>query len=131
MAVDELSTVFDDNVGIDDQFFTTLELTNGLANSATFTVPGDTPFIYDPTEGNLLLDIHTDSPETQFPFEFFESMNGDADGLFSIMQDFGTSESDGYGLVTQLHFTTIPEPSTATLLTLGLLGIGTWRRRAR
>jgi len=79
----------------------------------SFTLNGGT-FFYDPTKGNLLLDVLiTGEPipsanglDGSAPAGVFRST---ANGLF-IGQGFG-------GLVTQ--FETIPEPSTLVLVTLG------------
>jgi hypothetical protein len=129
MNVDALDTVFDNNVGGNDQVFSSFSLSNGLATESVFSMVADTPFLYDPLTGNLLLDIFANDPTGQFPFEFFEAFTGNAGGLFSIMQNFGSGESTGFGLVTGFHYTVVPEPSTFLLLGMGILAIELRSRR--
>jgi hypothetical protein len=129
----DLDPIFDNNVGPDDQIFKTFSQTNGQAPGVLSFV-ADAPFIFDPTQGNLLLDVAALSPIiSQFPFAFFDARDGKAiaEGLFSIMHDFGGSEFDGFGLVTQFHFLAVPEPSSFLLLGMGLLCVGLRARRGR
>jgi hypothetical protein len=91
-----------------------------------FRISGN-PFWYDPSQGNLLLDIVSTSV-----------LIGGATGfqvtnspLTSRMQCYSaaTCAADQYGLVTQ--FTTTPEPATFLLIVTGAIPTGwvAWRRR--
>jgi hypothetical protein len=126
VAVDALDTIFDNNVGGDEQIFKTFSLANSQSPDVLSFV-ADTAYLYDPTAGNLLLDVFANGPSMTFPFATFEALDG-AGGLFSIMHDFGGTESDDFGLVTRIHFTIIPEPSTGLLFGMGILAIGLRRR---
>ncbi len=126
-AVNALVPVFDDNVGPDDALFAVLD--GGGSVFPSFTVNG-TPFNYDPSDGNLLLDIFvtynggTVIQEAQLDF------NGAAGGVFSRMHDFG-SGFVGRGLVTGFNEgpTDVPEPSSYVMLAGGLLLLLAGRRR--
>ena len=93
-----------------------------------FRISGS-PYYYDPTQGNLLLDIVSTSV-----------LIGGATGfqvtnspLTSRMQCYNVSTcgADASGLVTQ--FSTIPEPATLLLVATGglPLALRAWRRRKR
>ena len=92
----------------------------------------DTVFDYDPTLGNLLLDIsvYESTSTTAFDAAFgggdttsrvFTTISGDASPTADM--------ADVTGLVTKFVTMDVPEPGGLTLLTIGLAGLGFARRR--
>jgi hypothetical protein len=127
--VDGLSTSdFDSNRGGDNALFGSFILTGGSA-PAVLSFFG-TGFFYDPTAGNLLLDIRISG--ISGGASFFDANNGDAGGVYSRSHNFGTSFA-GWGLVTEFNgdVSTVPEPATMTLLATGLAGMAAARRKRR
>ena len=134
---DALSTTFDDNIGADNTQVYDGSLTLSSTNAAG---PGNTrvfdvlinlqqSFYYDPSLGNLLLEIrNVPGVNAYFPldavFEHGDSVsrlldpNGDPNAA--------TGTPDTLGLV--VRFDTVPEPSTGLLVIAGLLGLAGWRR---
>ncbi|MCP4962203.1 MAG: hypothetical protein GY925_23410 [Actinomycetia bacterium] len=113
--VDALDTTdFGSNLGADNSVFSVRVLTGGLAPSVLSFF--GTPFHYDPSDGNLLLDIAV----TGFVegTATYLAHNGSAAGVFSRAHNFGTFGYEGYGLVT----TFVPEPDVPLLLIATLLG---------
>ncbi len=154
-AMDELTSVFADNVGSDD----TIIVNGSLTLSSSFTGPAGgpkdfdvhidlaTPFVYDPTQGNLLLDVRNyagvdgdpplsmvfdaewGNPEIYRLYTGYPSLDGVNDAT-------SLSAPGPMGLVTQFTFTptptgvpTIPAPGAVVLSLVGLSCLGCWRRR--
>jgi hypothetical protein len=123
-GIDSLSSFnFDSNRGVDNALFTSMNLSG--ASPATLTISGDTPFLYDPSKGNLLLDIVI-SPggitlgSLGAPAAY--SSRADATGIFSRYHDFGAG-TVGFGLVTQVNFSSVPEPATFVLVSTGIIAL--------
>ena len=113
-AVDGLNTTdFDANVGSDQSLFTVKVLRGGNPQLLDFF--GD-EFVYDPTKGNLLLDIVTDITG-RGGMQFLSTRN--AGGVYSRAHNFGEG-FDGMGLVTGFNEASVVEPGTFALVALGL-----------
>jgi len=140
--VDALNTVnFDANLGVNNALVTSVDL-GGAAAPAVLSF-GGAPFAYDPSAGNLLLDIQLTDIVLRGT-AFYQARNGDAGGIFSRAHNFGVG-FEGYGLVTQFVFTPAGAPSapefSGTLygmpnfgwlagLAGGLLGFAVIRRKS-
>ena len=119
-GIDTLSNSnFDSNRGADNALFVSVTL-SGTA-PPTLTLSG-TPFNYDPSRGNLLLDIVVSPGGVMANSGFGGSYmsNTNAFGVFSRYHDFGFANT-GYGLVTRFDYVAVPEPSAAVLAGVGLL----------
>jgi hypothetical protein len=135
-----LSPVFASNVGADNatvfNSFVNLStpITGPSGGPKDFIVTFDiTPFVYDPSAGNLLMDVRALSlagisaeldSESGNPF----TAHVDASSIVASTGDVFAS-----GLVTRFEASevrTVPEPSTLTLSVIGVLaGIGALKRR--
>lgn len=127
-GIDSLSdSNFDSNLGSNNAVFVTVNLSG--AAPATLTITGSSPFLYDPSQGNLLLDIVI-SPGGQIPPgptpTGYEELAGTS--LFSRYYNSGAGTT-GYGLVTEFDYTSTPEPTTFALVATGIVLL--WRRRFR
>jgi len=136
-----LSTVFDDNVGMGARHFATVTLA-GSAAAPSFTIAG-TPFDYDPSLGNLLVDWRILGPgDPSRPFFFNTYFDADYDGLVtSAVVDAewvpGLRETSAFPEALVTTFTpavsAVPEPATMALVATGLATLGVvvrLRRRA-
>ena len=134
-TVNNLDTAnLNNNPGADAALFASLNLSG--ATGAQFTVTagtgGGAAFVYDPSAGDLLVDIVRSNPAGAGS-GFLDAMNeGTAGGLFSRAHDFGTGFQN-WGLVTEFDITTasvsVPEPAALALFGFGLAGLGYARRR--
>lgn len=115
--IDSLSASdFDGNVGADNQLFLKTRLSGLAPDVLTFE---GAPYVYNPLEGNLLLEVITEDIQylDGFPAHFAESET--ADGIVSRYYNYG-GDFIGRGLATR--FSSVPEPTgLATLASLALL----------
>ena len=140
-SADELSPVFADNLG------TSVTVHNGrllLSSDGRGTFAGidfQTPFAYNPDEGNLLLEIKNYEP-TRFPgvpqanagpLDAWNVVGDPVSRVFAIGNANATvGTADSLGLTTFFAVTPIPEPSTTVLLALGLCALAwTWAKHRK
>jgi hypothetical protein len=129
-AVNALDTSnFGANVGANDALFFNGVL-GGPIGGTTFTIDG-TGFLYNPADGNLLLDIFKTGGSANGNV-FFDARNGTFGTDSSRAHNFG-SEFANWGLVTGFSddgLAPVPEPATLTLLA-PVLAWAAWRRHRR
>jgi hypothetical protein len=124
--VNGLSATLANNVGSGQAIFFNGSLVGDFNPVTGLTITG-TPFSYNPSLGNLLLEVivtnQANVPNT--------GSNGylDADttgSLTSRAYDItnGSNVADGEGLVTVFNATSVPEPATWSLVGMALTGIG-------
>lgn len=124
------------NLGFDNQVFFTGTLGGSIGTELTIGGNGSTPtFNYDPTRGNLLLDITVSGagPDT------FISLDAETPSSLMSRAAPGIADPLPVGLVTEFStipppapISTVPEPGSLLLLGTGLLGmVGRARRKSR
>lgn len=140
-----LSTNFADNIGGDvaTVYSGSLSLVTTNPGSFDYSIVLSTPFLYDPSAGNLLLDVNIPtgsqvSGNGAFGFLTFDNVNDFNDGIYSIVNLQNGSATSGTadtsGAITQFVFspadtTPAPEPVTLSLFAAGLLGMRFKSRR--
>lgn len=140
---DGLSMTFANNVGGDntivfgDATGAPLPLSStasgGPPHAFDITVNLATAFFYNPSAGNLLLDVRNFGAGTTTAFDA-QDITGDS---VSRVVNFGSVSSatadisDSIGLVTQFTFIAVPEPSALLLVGAGASIISGWRLRRR
>jgi hypothetical protein len=139
-SIDGLSPIFSENVGVDDTSIIPrgpfeLGVRSGPSFGVIINLPR--PFLYDPSQGNLLLDVRnfggggTAWADGGFGPAYIDASNVVGDRVSSV---FGTvnalsGNTSSMGLVTQFEITLVPEPSTLALFGIGLGALVlTWKR---
>lgn len=147
--LDGLSANFAENVGLDDLAVIPFGPFQGGADYVSGNHPQNfsmfitfaTPFYYDPSQGNLLLDIRNfgggsttwGSPPFFGP-AYVDAANILGDRVSSVSAnsiDALSGTISSLGLVTQFWITPIPEPSTSILLAIALGTLVLRWKRAR
>jgi hypothetical protein len=132
-----LSTNFSSNIGTNNTLVFSGNLSQPWAFEDTLDITLSTPFTYDPSNGNLLMDVvatGTTDLGGIIPFD----VNGDNTYMSRAFNTGGVPSGSvdvtgGYGLVTKFSTgstpTPAPEPTTMLLLGLGLVGLAGVRRK--
>lgn len=123
-----------DNPGADAALFASVHLAG--ATGSIFTIAagagGGAAFAYDPSQGDLLVDIVVSNAVNGTGTGYLDAYNGNAGGIFSRAHNYGAG-FENFGLKTGFNTQTsaVPEPSTLALGTIGasMVGLIGWRRR--
>jgi hypothetical protein len=122
-----LSSTLDDNRGPNSVRVFAGVVTGVAAEPFSFRIDFETPFVYDPSDGNLLLDVFIDANVTPenllFPFAFGPSP--DMGRVFRACCNGALLAGGNQGLLTRFEGTTpVPEPGTLLFFATGALAIG-------
>lgn len=128
---DGLSANFADNVGADDTIVYDGPLSlSSAAHSSSFTGPMEfdiaivfsTPFLYDPSQGDLLLDVRNyGGGSTTFFDAVFESGDSTSRAITNTVGDVNSTTAswiDSGGLVTNFTYTPADAPPTSLLVAI-------------
>lgn len=133
MAVNGLSGNLNANVTSPQTLFATLIIAPGTSSApSTFTVNGNAAFNYDPTLGNLLMDVTIDNVVSQNSTYLDVDESGSSTSRAFGMGGDGTA--DASGLVTRFETgttTVTPEPASFAMVGVGMLGLGLIARRRK
>jgi len=134
---DQLSQTFADNVGVDD---TVVYNRGSLALASAFTgaaggpkafdinIDLTTPFLYNPTAGNLLLDVRNFGGGTTTAFDAQSTTGDSVSRSYSVSAGVNSTTANGrdsVGLVTQFTLTPTAVPFEFSP-GIGLLAVGAW-----
>ena len=133
-GVGTLSTTYANNIGANSSLF----FSGSVSGVLTFT---GTPFLYDPSMGNLLMDVEVVTPDSSIQ-PLAGGCSADTDRVFNLggsgVPTTGnplacTSSPTSYGLETEFTMTpaVTPEPSSLLLLGLALFGLVIARGKLR
>jgi hypothetical protein len=126
-----LSPVFAENVGSDNilAFSGAVGVDHGQVSPGPqnwdFVIRLNTPFYYDPAQGNLLLDILVTPSDSSR----LDAYNLVGDGTARVVGDANnlSGTADTLGLVTRLQFVSVPEPKALALLLAAAVLVAVFR----
>jgi PEP-CTERM motif len=130
-AVNGLSTNYASNRGAD---FTTVfsgDLIASITRTSTFDLAFNltTPFLYNPANGNLLLDVFINSSSAPTSLFYVAGSSSTSSRVFTAPAT-GVTTADSLSLRTRFTTATpVPEPSTLALFGTGLFGVINYRYR--
>lgn len=145
-APNNLSVVFSQNIGLNEMVvfpngpFHVFSGESGVPRLFVIEISFSTGFFYNPSAGNLLMDVRNFSGEDSFGLLDGQDTLGDSISRVyaaSTIPNNGVNAlsgtADSLGLVVDFEVTPVPEPSTWALLVLGGLGMGiaSWRKKSR
>lgn len=127
-----LSNTFASNIGSNN----TQVFSGNLAQSWTFgdtlTIHLSTPFTYNPSQGNLLMDVYATGTSASGGNIFFDASYNSVTGRVYHLggTSGGVIETEGgFGLVTGFSTSAVPIPGAILLFAPGLAGLAAIRRR--
>ena len=130
-APDSLSPVFSDNVGANNKV-----VYSGSWSVASGTLQLQQPFLYDPSMGNLLMDVR--NFQTTVPNSMgimrLAAVNTLGDTTSFVAQNDVNATSgitETLGLWTRFTVTPVPEPNAAWLLLIGIIPVWLYQRRQK
>jgi hypothetical protein len=137
-----LSSTYANNIGADNTTVFSGDLAQPWTFGSTLTITLSTPFTYDPSKGNLLMDVLASGTSNANGDIFFDT-NGLNGFVFNGNTFLGRvfcdgcgivsgSVDNGYGLVTgfSTRTTVVPEPGTVVMLALAGALVAVRRRMA-
>ncbi len=134
-----LSLTFADNIGADETtVFIGTDVDSSTQNLGRtggpkvfdMIIPFQSPFVYDPSQGNLLMEVFF-TYQGDFSTDWVTTAGTSGEFIGGDIGDTTAFFSGAGGFVTQ--FTVVPEPSTLTLFSMfGMVGaFVAWRKRKR
>ncbi len=124
----DVATVFDGAMTFDSGFVDA----GGGTLAFDLAIPFATSFLYDPSMGNLLLEMRVDTDVDSLLTLDAGFVEGDGTSrIYSTLPNrYDNGDSyDTVGLVTRFEVEAVPEPGTVAALGLGALGLLRRRRR--